>query len=105
MTDHYHPPLRGGTDCYVCESRIKDGDIIASVGTGAQGFLPAHITCTKDGVERWLRENRPMADPLTWMRTARPTWSGQDAHRQPYEADTRCGYARASRWDCYDASV
>ena len=59
-------------------------------------WTPAHIACTKDGVERWNRENRPNRSPLLWDRAERPVWTAAGADREPGVADTRRGYVRRS---------
>ena len=98
MNDGFVPSLRGsGEDCEVCDEPILDGDAIVggvSVEPGVVGR--AHVACTKDGVERWNRENRPNRSPLLWDRAERPVWTAAGADREPGVADTRRGYVRRS---------
>lgn len=104
MNDDFKPQLRGtGRDCEMCGEPILDGDVIVSLDAGpttavrhSSRWTPAHIACTKDGVERWNRENRPNRSPLLWDRAERPTWTAAGADREPGEAATRRGYVRRS---------
>lgn len=98
MNDEYAPQLRGsGCDCGVCGEPILDEDVICRRVPVAPGVVkPVHIACTKDGVERWCRRNRPNRTPLMWDRAERPVWTAAGADREPGEADTRRGYVRRS---------
>lgn len=63
--------------CVICAEPIQDGDVLARIEQGdRQGW--AHGPCTKDGVERWLREGRPGEGPLAWDRAERPRWRPDD---------------------------
>lgn len=73
--------------CAVCGRAIKEGDVASFVDRGLGADAPTgwcHITCTKDGVERWVREGRPDGDPLVWDRTERPTWRHEPASARPF---------------------
>lgn len=68
--------------CVICEEEIRDGDVLARVEGDRTGW--AHITCTKDGVTRWVREGRPGDGPLSWDRETRPTWRIDRPDGRPY---------------------
>lgn len=60
--------------CVVCEEPVKFGsDVAVRIEDGERDGW-AHVTCTRHGVERWCRHNRPFGDPLTWERTVKPAW-------------------------------
>lgn len=98
MSDDYRPDLRGdGVNCGICDEPILDGDAVVTRVETAPGVREmVHVVCTKDGVERWNRENRPNRSPLLWERAERPTWTAAGAAREPAVADTRRGYLRRS---------
>lgn len=78
-------------DCAVCGKELRMGD---AVTRGVEAPHPAasnptnvdpnlrgredwwrHVACSKEGVERWCRENRPGSDPLTWSRESELNWT------------------------------
>lgn len=58
------------TQCAHCFRSIKTHDVRVEVEPGEW----VHVTCSKQGVVRWLRANRPYGDPLKWMRMDDPRW-------------------------------
>lgn len=76
----YEPRLRGKTDCEHCNEPILPGDAVTKVPpletTYTHTEKLVHVACTKQGVERWNRLNRPYQSPLLWDRADRPKWRG-----------------------------
>lgn len=73
----------GPAECLVCGTAVQEYDAIVKPVTGYAGptraaARVAHVACTRHGVERWCRENRPTEDPLTWERHERPPWAVRD---------------------------
>lgn len=82
--------------CAVCAEPIRPADgVVAQAVDPAQyerfqerlddglDAIPAagwrywvHVSCTKDGTERWCRAGRPEASPLDWTRTQGLNWTG-----------------------------
>lgn len=61
--------------CLCCGRSIEDRDVLVQAPHPESGHpIWVHVTCTKHGIERWLRENRPGNSPLEWARSERPTW-------------------------------
>lgn len=74
--DYYRPP----EECQICQRDIRAYDIAAeNVHNGESGFV--HLACTRDGVKRWHRENRPCADPLAADRHLEWTWHVEEVDR------------------------
>jgi hypothetical protein len=82
-----------GLDCAICGRRLLPDDAVTSrrmrtaaasaAATRVAGYYWCHVACTDDGVKRWNRQNRPMDDPLEWVRSADPAWTRtqRPAHR------------------------
>lgn len=85
------------TDCPVCAEPLEPNDGIVArsfpEGPHPNAERPAtawsvedgywvHISCTKDGVERWCRAGRPGSSPLSWVRSNGLNWTGLQAQAE-----------------------
>lgn len=62
-------------ECHICGEEIDMLDAVVERAKGPKGYLcRVHRACTKDGVERWNRENRPEKDPLRAERNLGWEW-------------------------------
>lgn len=63
-----------GRDCAVCGRAIEKLDIAVLRACWRGSGNWRHLMCTRQGVDRWVREGRPGDGPLEWDRTERPAW-------------------------------
>jgi len=84
----------GNADCHICGRGFEPCDV-AAFRSVASGVKPVHMACGQPGVRRWLRQGRPLADPLRWDRVERPRW--QSGQQPPGSEPVPCGEPAESR--------
>lgn len=68
--------------CLICSDPIGVQEPRKSRRDAATGVgHPVHTACTRLGVERWNRENRPHGGPLEAARKENWTWTGDGPDR------------------------
>lgn len=73
-----------GREIRACDQVIRgvdtphpDADYVSDVDPNLRGRSDywRHVCCSKEGMERWNRLNRPHNDPVLWMRLDKPNWT------------------------------
>lgn len=59
--------------CSICGGDFLPGDVIET-RQEPDGPRHYHRACTKEGVERWIRDGRPYDSPLLYDRAERLRW-------------------------------